>query len=158
MRPLNCGCVFAAVLAVFLSPTSAMGQMRHKPVAADAHQHIFAIVPMIGAGTMNDPKRPMFTLAQGVKPVLPIASHSTAISAPRTGIIGFHAQISDDGKSALVEFIAPSVSDFKDLLNANDSRVRTFQPGVHGKDLIEAACKTQKKDFSFDKFRTKGVR
>ena len=50
------------------------------------------------------------------------------------------------------------MTDFKDILNANDSRVRTFQLGVHGKDLIEATFKTQKKDFSFDKFRTKGVR
>ena len=158
MRSLNCCSPVVAALATVLVVSPAFAQMRHKPVATDAHQHIFAIVPIVGTGTMADPKRPMFAAAEGVKPALPAASHSLAITAQRTGIIGYHAQISDDGKSALVEFIAPSVSDFKEILGSSDSRVRVFQRGVHGKDEIEAAFKTVKKDFSFDKFRTMGVR
>ena len=60
----------------------------------------------------------MFTPAQGIKPTLPLASLSTAISAPRTGIISFHPRLATTGKAAIMKFIAPSMSDFKDILTS----------------------------------------
>ena len=157
MLPLKSGLAISAILvALVLSGVPAQAQMRHTSAAPDPHQHIFVIVPLIGAGTAADPKRPMFTPAQGIKPALPASA--LAATAQRTGILGYHTQISDDGKSALVEFVAPRLSDFKDILTTADSRVQVFQKGVHGKDQIEAAFKAHKKDFSFDKFRMMGVR
>ena len=99
----------------------------------------------------------MFTTAQGIKPALP-ASPILAATTQRTGIIGYHAQVTDDGKSAIVEFIAVSPGDFKEILATADSRVQVFQKSLHGKDAIEAAFKAQKKDFSFDKFLALGVK
>ena len=99
----------------------------------------------------------MFTAAQGIKAALP-ASPILATTTKRTGIIGYHVQITDDGKSAIVEFIAVSSGDFKEILTTADSRVQVFQKGVHGKDVMEAAFKAQKKDFSFDKFIALGVK
>ena len=158
MRFLNTGHVLLSVLTLsLLSSAPAHGQMRYTSAPSDPHHHIFAVVPLIGAGTVADPKRPMFTAAQGVKPALP-ASPILAATTQRTGIIGYHAQITDDGKSAIVEFIAVLPGDFKEILATADSRVQVFQKGVHGKDVMEAAFKAQKKDFSFDKFITLGVK
>jgi len=98
----------------------------------------------------------MFAPAQGFKPTLP--SGANAAATGRTGILGYHAQISDDGKFALVEFIAVSKADLSGILSTSDSRVQLFEKGVHGKDKIEAALKVHKKDFSFDRFETVGVR
>ena len=150
MLSQTCRRLLAVAAGLCLSWSLTFGQMSHKPTASDAHQHLYAIVPMIGLGTVNDPKRPMFTGLPGAKIALPIAGHSTAITAQRTGIIGYHAQISDDGKSALVEFIAPSTTDFKDIVGTADSRVRLFQKGPQTKAEVEAAFRVQKKDFSFE--------
>jgi len=76
----------------------------------------------------------------------------------RTGIIAYHSQISDDGKYAIVEFIAPSLADLKDIISTSDSSVQVFVKGVHPREAIEAAFKVQKKDFSLDKFMMLGVR
>lgn len=157
MRPLNSGLAAWAILAFFLPSASVLAQMRHTTAPADSHQHIFAIVPITGSGTIADPKRPMFAPAQ-VRPVVTNAiGAAAATSAPRTGIVAYHMQVTDDGKSAIVEFIAPSLSDLKDILTTSDSRVQVFRKGVQSKDAMEAAFKTRKKDFSFDKFHTAGV-
>jgi len=100
----------------------------------------------------------MFTPAQGIAPSLPAGPSVAAITAKRTGIIGFHSQITDDGKSAIIELIAPSIADFKDILSTVDSRVQVYVKGVHTKEVIEAAFKAQKKDFSFEKFIMLGAR
>jgi hypothetical protein len=158
MRRLNSGLVVvAAVLLSSLFSPPVEAQMRYSTAPTDPHQHIYAILPLIGSGTVIDPIRPMFVPAQGFKAVLPATSIASTQTA-RTGIIGYHAEISDDGKSAIVEFVAPSLNDFKDILSTVDSRVQVFQRGVQGKDIIEAAFKAVKKDFSFDRFLAMGVK
>ena len=113
---------------------------------------------MIGAGTISDPKRPLFTPASGIKPAVPAASHSLAMAARRAGIIAYHAQVSDDGKMALVEFVAPSLDDVQEILTTPDARVQLFRRGTQNKMEIEAAFRLLKKDFSFATFRMMGAR
>jgi hypothetical protein len=160
MHPQKSGRVVlaAAFFLTFLSlPIQA--QMRHTAAASDPYHHVFAIVPLIGKGTGDDPQRPMFVPAQGFRPVLPPSDEAVASGAvKRSGIIGYHAQISDDGKSALVEFVGVSVADFKDILATTDSRVQLFQKGIQSKTEIEAAFKVQRKDFSIDHFIFLGAR
>ena len=61
------------------------------------------------------------------------------------------------GSMRSLEFIAVSKADLNEILTTSDSRVITFQKGVHGKNQIEAAFKSYRKDFSFDRFETLGV-
>ena len=145
--------VIAVALAILLFVFSLSAQMRHSTAAPDPHQHIYAIVPMIGSGTAADPKRPMFVPANGFPAAIPIAKSTIN----RTGIIGYHAQITDDGKDAIVEFVAPNISAFQELLTSHDSRVVVFQKGIHPTSAMEAAFKSRKKDFSFATFHM-GVR
>ena len=59
---------------------------------------------------------------------------------------------------ALVEFVAPSVDDFRDILTTSDSRVQLFRKGARNKTEIEVAFRLFKKDFSFETFRMMGAR
>jgi hypothetical protein len=159
MRPLTNGLAISAALSVlyFTTTLPVLAQMRHTPAPVDSLIHVYAIVPLTGAGTAADPVRPMFAPALGIQPVLPTAAPGTAAASPRSGIVAYHMQVSDDGKQALVEFIAVSKADLQPILTTSDSRVQVFVRGEQAHDAILAAFQAVKKNFSFDKFIAPGV-
>ena len=132
-----------------LIPSSA--QIR-KVDPGQSHERLVAIVPLQGAGTMADPKRPMFAPPGNRGP-------STAVAklAPqsKSEILAYSWHLSDDGKSAIVEFVARNQAAFVEILNSKDARVQIFQRGKQSKDEMEAALKKEKKDFDPKSF---GVR
>ena len=60
---------------------------QQKVSPGNSYHRVLAVVPVVGKGTWNDPKRPMFAAA-------------AASSTDRTGIIAFQQQLSDDGQFA----------------------------------------------------------
>ena len=66
----------------------------HRVDPRNTYQRVLCVVPMVGAGTPADPRRPKY------------APWPPAPATSRTAIIGFSHQVSDDGKLALVEFVA----------------------------------------------------
>jgi hypothetical protein len=88
-------------------------QIRPRVDSTNAYERIFAIVPMIGKGTMDDPVRPLHA------PV----PHAISASA-RSGILAYHFEVSDSGLLALVEFVATDRTAFKGLLA--DNTAQTF--------------------------------
>jgi hypothetical protein len=105
------------------------------------HERLIAIVPMIGSGTMEDPKRPMFA---------PVPGHVAADST--TDIIAFHFLPGDDGNFAIVEFIARDQAAFQPVLNSTDPRVRVFQRGKVARLALLLALRKIRKDFDLDSF------
>lgn len=101
-----------------------------------------AIVPTTGKGTFADPIRPQFA-------PLPTALNTKA----RSGILGFSFVLSDDGKYALVEYVARDHSAIQPIL-ATPS-VKSFSKGKDTRASIEAEFKKYKKDFDITHF---GVR
>jgi hypothetical protein len=93
---------------------------------------------MVGKGTPADPRRPQY------------APWPPSRSASRTSIIGYSHQISDDGKVALVEFVAHDRSAFQAIFN--DKSVTVFEKGRDKKADIEKGLKKYKKDFDLSKF------
>ena len=73
----------------------------------------------------------------------------------RSGIIGFHAQLTDDRKDAIVESIATHGTAFSEILGSRDARVQVFQKGIHDVKSMEAAFKVRKKDFTFETFKAR---
>jgi hypothetical protein len=130
----------AAVVCISSAIGSLSAQQRVDP--RNMYERVIAIVPLIGKGTLEDPKRPMYAPA-------PSAMSPTA----RTGIIGYTHVLSDDGKSALVEYVARDRSAFQQILADP-----TITASVKGKDnpaAIVSAFQKLKKDFDFSTF---GVR
>jgi len=95
-----------------------------------------AIVPMAGAGTASDPKRPLFA---------PLPGEKSAIS-------GFTYQISDDGQTALVQFVARSRADFQSLLSANRADVKVFERGKATLDEVQTEFRKVKAGFDVRQF------
>src|ERR1700691_4465124 len=77
----------------------------------NTYHRVICVVPMIGSGTAADPKRPLYAPAPGI--ALP------------NGIIGFTQVPSDDGKSAIVEFVARNRSAFHAILA--DSSITVYE-------------------------------
>jgi hypothetical protein len=97
---------------------------------------------MVGRGTDDDPRRPMFAPVRerGEKP-------------SRTGIIAYTFQESDDGRFALVEFVALDRAAFEPILADRNPEVKLFHRGAARKADIETEFRKLKRDFDIEGFR-----
>ena len=120
--------------------------------ARNMYERVLAIVPMVGSGTMSDPVRPAHAPLPGAPVVaassVMAASGSTPTAALRPGIIAYSYVLSDDGKFALVEFVAVDRGAFRALLA--DTTVQTFLKGRDTHDTALAAFLKYKQNFTFD--------
>ena len=105
------------------------------------YHRVWAVVPVIGSGKPDDPKRPMFVLS-------PAESAAKAKNGDRTGITAFSMQLSDDGKSALVEFVGETPAELKFIVNSQAPGVKAFARGTATKAQIEAEFQKYKAGFS----------
>jgi hypothetical protein len=114
---------------------SPMMAQRVDPV--NMYHRVFCVVPLTGSGTTGDPVRPKYAPAQ----ITP---------GSRKGIVAYTHVLSDDGKLALVEFVAYDPTVFQALLT--DNTITVFIKGEHKRQEIEAAFQAYKKDFDYDSF------
>ena len=112
---------------------------QRKVDARNTYQRLICVVPMTGAGTAADPKRPMYVPAPRTDP-----------AAPLPAIFAWSHQVSDDGRYALVEYVARDQKAFAAILA--DKSIKTFAKGKDKKDDIEKELKKYKKDFDLDRF------
>jgi len=112
------------------------------------YERIMVVVLLVGKGTPDDPKRPMYAPAPRASTTLP--GVAAVNPAARTGIIAFTHVLSDDGKFALCEFVARDRSAFNAILA--DPTAKSFVKGVHSRADAETEFKKYKKDFDIDKF------
>ena len=118
--------IFSAVL---------YGQRRVDP--KNSYNRVICVVPMVGKGTTDDPRRPQY-------------APWPAAQDPN-GITGFFFQPSDDGSFAIVEFVSRNRAALLPILN--DKTIKTFEESRQTKATIEAAVKPFRKDFDLSKFR-----
>lgn len=133
---------FLRILTVFLSAFPVYAQPRVDP--NNTYERLLCVMPMVGSGTWDDPKRPQYAPAP-----------SQVGPGNRGGIIAFHHQVSDDGNSALVEFVATDRAALSQILSITDPNVKVFQKGKSKKDDIEKEFKKYKKDFDFNSFQVR---
>jgi hypothetical protein len=130
-------CLLAAVGAAFAQHSVDPGSM---------YARIYAIVPMIGSGTWDDPKRPMFA---------PVPQQTTP--GTRTGIIAFNHVESDDGNFALIEIVAatrPGLALITAQMNAAAvSGLQIFDRSTTSTATVQSAFQLLKKNFDITKFR-----
>lgn len=98
-------------------------EIRREAVATDRmYYRAHAIVPIVGTGKAGDPMRPMF------------APPSPQTSTNRKGILGYTWEPSDDGKSALVEFVGANRAELSAIVDSKDPNVTVFDHGVASHD------------------------
>ncbi len=106
-----------STLGLFSLPLAAQ---RSVPTEVLNHR-VYALVPMVGTGKPNDPRRPM---------MVPSAAEQAAAgtNGPKTtDLLSFQMELSDDGKYALVEFVFVDPAAFSRVL------ARTADNIVNGK-------------------------
>ncbi len=119
--------------------TASVGVLHRRAVSPrNVNTHVITVVPMTGAGPYSDPKRPMY---------LPAARPSVS---NRADILGFTWVPSDDGKSAIVEYVAANKAALQQIYG--DKNLNIFEKGKNGKDEIEAEMKKYRKKFSLNEF------
>jgi len=135
------------VVCLLVAVGSAFAQHRVDP--SRMYSRIYAIVPMIGSGTWEDPKRPMFA---------PLPGQMTPGS--RTGIIGFNSVASDDGNFALVEIVAATRLELAKITAPVSAALATvpglqmFDRSVTPDATVQSAFQLLKKNFDITHFRT----
>ena len=133
----------AVVLCLFVP---LIAQQRVDP--KNRYERLWCVVPMVGQGTFDDPRRPQYAPLAGAAAVDPSTLDASAIP----GIIAFSFQVSDDGNYALVEFVARDRAAFKDILADNRPVVQAFAKGTAKRADIESAFKLLKKNFDITTF------
>lgn len=129
-------CVLGTLGALFPLPS----QPQVDP--ANLYERVLAVVPMVGAGTYEDPKRPLFA---------PSSAERRA-RKPGEGIISFRFEPSDDGRFALVEFVALDRRFLDELVKSRRADVKVFVKGRARPEEIEAEFRKYKRDFSARRF------
>ena len=122
--------IFPLLLCAIFAPAQNQVDSRN------LHERIIAVVPLTGAGTYADPRRPIF---------------APAASETRNGasIIEYQWTPSDDGKYAVVEFVARDRKALAAIVK--DSRtLKAFEKGKDKKDDIERELKIYRKDFTLE--------
>jgi hypothetical protein len=134
------------VVCLLVAVGSAFAQHRVDP--GSMYARIYAIVPMVGSGTWDDPKRPMFAPAP-----------SQATPGGRAGVIAFNQVESDDGKFALVEIVAANntaLAAIKAPIQAQLSSVpglQLFDRRSASTAAVQSAFLALKKNFDITRFR-----
>lgn len=147
------GCRVGAVcLGVFLvSVTVSLAQQRVN--LRNTYERLLCVVPMVGAGTYEDPRRPKYAPTGPLH--LPPAAvdgaqpEGEAGQPARKGILGFSFVLSDDEQFALVEFVAATKADLKPILA--DASVKSFVKGKAWRLDIEREFRRFKADINLDR-------
>ena len=100
------------------------------------YHRAICVVPLVGSGTAEDPKRPKYA-------PWPEAQDPN-------GVIGFTYLPTDDGASAVVEFVARTRAALEFLFE--DQSIKVFELGRASKQDIESAIRQQRKDFDLNRF------
>jgi hypothetical protein len=134
------------MVCLLVAVGSAFAQHRVDP--SRMYSRVYAIVPVIGSGTWEDPRRPMFA---------PIPHQTTP--GTRTGIIAFNQVESDDGKFALIEIVAANRLELSKI-TAPVTAALASVPGLQMFDrsttpdaTVQGAFQALKKNFDITQFQ-----
>jgi hypothetical protein len=127
------------IALVLLSVSALFAQNRVSPEMM--YHRVWAVVPLIGSGTPDNPRRPMFTPT-------PAEQAAKLKNGDRSGVIGFSMQVSDDGNFALVEFVGATPADLKFIVNSQAPGVIAFERGAATKAQIESTFQKYKAGFT----------
>lgn len=127
------------------------------------YHRVWAVVPLIGKGTADDPKRPMFVPSpaedrarvEAIKQEFLRTGQRPEIEPP--AILSFTMQLSDDGKSALVEFVGLNPEKLAFIAESRESGVKAFERGKATKQEIETEFRKVKANFNLDSLQGRGV-
>ncbi len=118
------------------------------------YERMLCIVPMVGEGTAEDPRRPQFAPTEKQLEITRTIVLESGDEIPGKGIIAFGYQESDDGKFAIVEFVARSRSAFREITESKDQRIQIIsrkRKSKQERSVLQTELRKYKKDFDLSK-------
>jgi hypothetical protein len=146
-------------LALLLTCVYALSAQQRVPQEMMYHR-VWAIVPLVGKGTADDPKRPMFAPSPAdykTRTELVQSVVNAKKDVPPPAIISYTMQLTDDKKSAIVEFVGLDSKSLEFITQSKDPGVKTFEQGIATKQQVEAEMKKVKATFTLDSFQNQSV-
>jgi hypothetical protein len=111
------------------------------PVAPEnRYERILCVVPLIGNGTWEDPKRPMYA---------PLPSE---MGRGKSGILAYYHEPTDDGTLAIVQFVVADHSALQALRTSFGPLVKVLDPKKDKQSDMEATLKALQKNFDIKRF------
>jgi|SRR6185312_2617187 len=101
------------------------------------YHRLICLVHLKGSGKKGDAIRPEY-------------APGSIDPASRDGIIAWSMQVADDGKMAVVQYVAVDRHAFDAIFADKRPEVKVFEVGVDNPKAIEAELKKVRKDFSLD--------
>lgn len=98
---------------------------------------LVCLVHLQGSGKLGDAVRPEYTPA-------------TDGTASRNDVLAWSAQLTDDGKMAIVQLVAANPLAFSAIRTDQRPEVRVFEIGKNSRAEIETEMRKHRKDFSLD--------
>lgn len=135
--------VYACMLLCMLSSVAVAQSREH----GSRGEHLIAVVPMVGTGTPSDPRRPMFVPN-------PEDVSAAMASGQAPNFLSIHFVMADDGKNAIVEFVAKDRAALKQILAAGKAgTVPVYDPHAASPSDTAVQLKRFKADFDFNVLR-----
>jgi hypothetical protein len=113
---------------------------QHRVDDSNSYHRIICIVPLIGSGKWDDPKRPMFA---------PVASQ---IGRGKSGILAYYHEMTDNGQAAIVVFVVADRAVLQPILTSAVSGVQVFDLNATSPLAAQAALTSVRKDFDWKRF------
>jgi hypothetical protein len=150
MRFIRAGILGLFLLLAFILPAGAQRRVDVRQL----HERIYCVVPMVGSGSYDDPRRPAFApVPSGQNPQTASTGISTDLTSQTdqpapAGILAYSYQASDDGQYALVEFVARDRAAFKDILASATQGNKVFERSKNSLTEIQQEFRKYKKNFN----------
>ena len=118
------------------------------------YERLICVVPMVGAGTLEDPRRPLFA---------PVAGQPSAAGKRSKGfaeppaIVEYHSVLADDGETAIVEFVARDRAAFRQLRASGSQALAILDPHKLTPEDILQTLRQYKRDFEFSMLAEGGL-
>jgi hypothetical protein len=120
------------------------GQSQQRVNPRNTYERLLCVVPMVGSGTPEDPRRPMYAPNPG-----------PGERPSRDGILAFTYEQTGDGRFAIVEFVARDRAAFAEILADKSAEIQVFEKGRARKQDIEAAFRLLKPGFTLDRLQVR---
>lgn len=124
-------CLFSGLLVS--APNGAISPAPHR---------IICVVPMIGTGTLDDPRRPMLAPI----PNQPASTKASKGFLDSPTIMAFHSVVGDDGQFAIVELEARDRAAFQSILR-NRSLLQSFDLAKTKLETLVPQLRRYKRNF-----------
>jgi hypothetical protein len=125
-----------AVFALFVSSFPLYSQ--HAVDPTQGFHRLICLVHLTGSGQKGDEIKP---------------DYMPSVATSREGIIAWGMQLTDDGKMAIVQYVAVNRHAFDTIFADTRPEIKVFEIGKDKPEVIEAFMRGHKKDFKLADLR-----